>query len=133
MRRAEIPIESGAEVEAFLRAHESGSTALAVLERADHSLALLKIEAGYATLLSFLSASESGPSRVQETFIGTVYDATITQVHAIKNVGDTSVRQPERAEIAGSRLAGTINLTYYSQDEQAELMEALRGIVARSS
>jgi hypothetical protein len=132
VRRAEIPVESAAEVEEFLRGQESGSNVLAVLERSNLPVALLKIHAGYATLFSFLP-SEGGPSRVDETFIGQIYDATITQVHAIENLGDASVLKPERAEIAGSRLAGTINLTSYSSDERAELMDALRGIVARSS
>jgi hypothetical protein len=130
VRRAEIPVESAAEVEAFLRGQESGSTMLAVLERPNLPVALLKIHAGYATLFSFLP-SEGGPSRIHETFIGQIYDAAVTQVHAIENLGDASVLKPERAEIAGSRLAGTIDLTYYSADERAELMDALRGIVAR--
>ena len=132
MRRAEIPVESAAEVTEFLRGQESGSNTLAVLERSNLPVALLKIHGGYATLFSFLP-SEGGPSRVHETFIGKIYDATITQVHAIENVGDASVLKPERAEIAGSRLAGTINLTNYSADERTELMDALREIVARSS
>jgi hypothetical protein len=130
MGRAEIPVESAAEVEEFLRGQESGSNVLAVLERSDLPVALLKIHAGYATLFSFF-ASEGGPSRLVETFIGQIYDATVTQVHAIENVGDASVLKPERAEIAGSRLAGTIDLTYYSADERAELMDALREVVAR--
>ena len=130
MRRAEIPVESAAEVEEFLRGQETGSNTLAVLERPDLPVALLKLHAGDATLFSFL-ASEGGPTRVQETFIGKIYDATITQVHAIENLGDAAALKPERAEIAGSRLAGTINLTDYSADERAELMDALREIVAR--
>jgi hypothetical protein len=130
VRRAEIPVESGAEVEEFLQGQESGSTMLAVLERPNLPVALLKIHAGYATLFSFLP-SEGGASRIHETFIGKVYDATITQVHAIENLGDASVLKPERAEIAGSRLAGTIDLTNYSADERAELMDALREVVAR--
>ena len=132
VRRAAIPIESAAEVEEFLRRQESGSDTLAVLERPDQPAALLKIHAGDATVFSFLPG-EGGPSRLQETFIGKLYDATITQVHAIENLGDAAALKPERAEIVGSRLAGTINLTYYSVDEQAALMDALRGIVARSS
>jgi hypothetical protein len=47
---------------------------LAVLERPSLPVALLKIHAGYATLFSFF-ASEGGPSRIHETFIGKVYDA----------------------------------------------------------
>jgi hypothetical protein len=38
---------------------------------------------------------------------------------------------PERVEIVGSRLGGTINLTYYSAEEKSALMDALREIVPR--
>jgi hypothetical protein len=130
LKAAEIPVESAAEVEQFLRGRKPGSTVLAVLERPNLPVALLEIHAGYATLFSFF-ASEDGPSRIHETFIGKVYDATVTQIHAIENLGDGSVLKPERAEIAGSRLAGTINLTYYTADERAELMDALREVLAR--
>ena len=130
MRRAAIPVENASEVEEFLRGQETGLNTLAVLERPDLPVALLKIHAGEATLFSFLP-SRSGPSLVHETFIGKTYDATITQVHAIKNIGEASALKPERTEIAGSRLAGMINLTHYSTDERAELMEALREIVPR--
>jgi hypothetical protein len=43
--------------------------------------------------------------------MGGVYDAVITQVHAIENAADASAVKPERVEIEGSRLAGTIDLT----------------------
>ena len=130
MTRAGIPVESAAEVEEFLRGQETGSNTLAVLERSNLPVALLKIQTGDATLFSFLPG-EGEPTRFRETFIGKVYDATITQVHAIESLGDAAALKPERAEIVGSRLAGTINLTYYSPDERAELMDALREIVAR--
>jgi hypothetical protein len=129
VRRAGIPVESAAEVEQFLRGQESGSSTLALLERPDQPVALLKIHTGYATLFSFLT-NQDGPSRVHETFIGKLYDATITQVHAVENLGDRAAVKPERVEIVGSRLDGLINLTYYSVEERADLMEALRGIVA---
>lgn len=130
LRLAAIPVEKVSEVEEFLRREETGSNALAVLERPDLPVALLKIHAGEATLFSFLPSQE-GRSLVHETFIGKIYDATITQVHAIENRGEASALKPERAEIAGSRLAGTINLTYYSAEERAALMDALREIVPR--
>jgi hypothetical protein len=136
MRRAAIPVENASEVEEFLRGQETGLNTLAVLERPDLPVALLKIHAGEATLFSFLP-SRGGQGLVHETFIGKTYDATITQVHAIKSIGEASALneasalKPERAEIAGSRLAGMINLTHYSADERAELMQALREIVAR--
>jgi hypothetical protein len=130
LARAEIPVESAAEVEAFLRGQETGSNTLAVLERPNLPVALLKIHSGDATLFSFLPG-EGGGTQLQETFIGKLYDATITQVHAIENLGDAAALKPERAEIVGSRLTGTINLTYYSADERAGLLDALREIVAR--
>ncbi len=130
VRRAAIPVESAAEVEEFLREQETGSNTLAVLERPDQPVALLKIHAGEATLFSF-RPSQGGRSLVHETFIGKIYDATITQVHAIENVGDASALKPESVEIAGSRLDGLINLTYYTAEERAALMDALREVVPR--
>jgi hypothetical protein len=50
---------------------------------------------------------------MHETYIGKMYDATITQVHAVENLADASAPKPERVEIAGSRLGGMINLTHY--------------------
>ena len=93
-------------------------------------VALLQIHAGEATLFSFFP-SEAGRSLVHESYIGKTYDATITQVHAIENLGDAAALKPERAEIVGSRLAGTINLTSYSAEEREALMDALREILAR--
>jgi hypothetical protein len=130
LRIAAIPVENVSEVEAFLRRQETGSNTLGVLERPDLPVALLQIHAGEATLFSFLP-SEGGRSLVHETFIGKIYDATITQVHAIENLGDAAALKPERAEIAGSRLAGTINLTSYSAEERAALMDALRELIPR--
>jgi len=129
LRLAEIPVESVSEVEAFLRRQESDSNTLAVLERPDLPVALLQVHAGEATLFSFLP-NEDGRSLVHESFIGKTYDATITQVHAIENLGDAAAR-PERAEVVGSRLAGTIDLTSYSAEERAALMDALREVIAR--
>lgn len=130
MRLAAIPGENVAEVEEFLRRQESGSDALAVLERPDEPVALLKIDGGEATLFSFLPKRD-GRGLVHETYIGKVYDATITQVHAVENLVDAAAPKPERVEIVGSRLGGSINLTHYSAEEQSALMEALREIVAR--
>jgi hypothetical protein len=99
---------------------------LAVLERPDHSVALLKVtRAGEATLFSV----SLGQERVPEMYIGRVYDAVITQVHAIENAADASQAKPEKVEIEGSRLAGTIDLTY-TADERSSLMDALRKTVA---
>lgn len=131
MRLAAIPRESVSGVEEFLRRQESDSSnTLAVLERPDQPVALLKIHAGEATLFSFLP-SQGGRSLMHETFIGKIYDATITQVHAVENLADASAPKPERVEIAGSRLGGTINLTYYTAEERAALMDALREIIPR--
>jgi len=118
------------EIEEFLRRQETDPNTLAVLERPNQPVALLKIHAGEATLFSFLP-SHGGGSLVHETYIGKAYDATITQVHAIENLADASAPKPERVEIAGSRLAGTINLTDYTAEERAGLMDALREIVPR--
>ena len=130
VRLAAIPDENASDVEEFLHRQEAASDTLAVLERPGQPVALLRIHAGEATLFSFLP-SQHGRSLVHETFIGKIYDATITQVHAVENLANVSASKPERAEIAGSRLGGTINLTSYSAEERAALMEALREIVPR--
>lgn len=130
MRLAAIPRENVSEVEAFLRRQESDSNTLAVLERPDEPVALLRIHAGEATLFSFL-ANRDGRGLVHETYIGKIYDATITQVHAVENLADASAPKPERVDIAGSRLGGIINLTHYTAEERAALMDALREVVAR--
>ena len=112
LRRAQIPRENHSEIEKFLRTQETGSDNLAVLERPDQSIALLKIEGGEATLFSFLPNQSGGRNLVHETYIGKIYDATITQVYAIENLADASALKPERVEIAGSsRLTGMIDLT----------------------
>jgi hypothetical protein len=131
VRLAAIPRENTTEVEAFLRRQETGSNTLAVLERpSNQPVALLKIHAGDATLFSFLPSQE-GRRLIHETFIGKIYDATITQVHAVENLADVSASKPESVEIAGSRLGGTINLTHYSAEQRAELIDALREIIPR--
>ena len=131
VRLAAIPPENVAEVAEFLRRQEAGSDTLAVLERpGNQPVALLKIHAGDATLFSFLPTQE-GRSLIHETFIGKIYDATITQVHAVENLADVSASKPESVEIAGSRLVGTINLTYYSAEQQEALLDALREIIPR--
>jgi hypothetical protein len=130
VRLASIPGENVEEVEEFLRRQESGSDILAVLERPDQPVALLKIHAGEAMLFSFLP-SQGGRVLMHETYIGKMYDATITQVHAVENLADASAPKPERVEIAGSRLGGTINLTHYTAEERAALIDALREVVAR--
>ena len=130
VRLAAIPRENVEEVEEFLRRQESGSDILAVLERPDQPVALLKIQAGEAMLFSFL-AGQGGRTLMHETYIGKMYDATITQVHAVEDLADPSAPRPERVEIAGSRLGGTINLTHYTSEERAALMDGLREVVAR--
>jgi hypothetical protein len=130
LRLAGIPRENVPEVEEFLRRHDSESNTLAVLERPDQPVALLQIRGGEATLFS-LPPSEAGGTLMHETYIGKVYDATITQVHAVENLADGSAPTPERIEIAGSRLGGTINLTHYSEDERTALMDALLEVVHR--
>jgi hypothetical protein len=131
VRLAAIPRENVSGVEEFLRRQESDSSnTLAVLERPNQPVALLKIHAGEATLFSFLP-SQGGRTLVHETYIGRIYDATITQVHAVENLADDSAPKPERVEIAGSRLGGMINLTNYTAEERAALMDALREIVPR--
>lgn len=130
VRLAAIPREHVSDVEEFLHRQQVGSDTVAVLERPGQPVALLRIHAGEATLFSVLPSQE-GRSLVHETFIGKIYDATITQVHAIENLADASASKPERIEIAGSRLGGTINLTPYSVDERAALVDALREITPR--
>jgi hypothetical protein len=130
MRLAAIPRENASEVEEFLRRQESGSNTLAALERPNQPVALLKIDAGEATLFSFLP-NPDGRGLVHETYIGKIYDATITQVHAVENLASASAPKPERVEIVGSRLGGTINLTHYSAEEQSALMAALQEIIPR--
>jgi hypothetical protein len=130
VRLAAIPAEDVSEVEEFLHQHEPGSDALAVLERPNQSVALLRIHAGEATVFSFLP-SQDGRGLVHETFIGKIYDSTITQVHAVENLADVSGSKPERVEIAGSRLDGTIDLTSYTAEERAALMVALQEIIPR--
>lgn len=130
VKLAAIPRENVAEVEEFLRGQAPGSDTLAVLERPNQPVALLKVHAGEATLFSSLP-SQGGRTLVHETYIGKIYDATITQVHAVENLPDASAPKPERVEIAGSRLGGTINLTDYTAEERAALMDALREVVAR--
>ena len=127
VRLAAIPRENVEQVDEFLRRQESGSDILAVLERPNQPVALLKIHSGEATLFSFLP-SQGG---LHETYIGKMYDATITQVHAVENLADAAAPKSERVDIAGSRLEGMINLTHYTAEERAALMDALRGVVAR--
>jgi hypothetical protein len=130
LRLAAIPGENVSEVEEFLRRQESGSNTLAVLERPNQPVALLKIHAGEATVFSFLP-DQGERGLVHETYIGKIYDATITQVHAVENLADVSAPKPERVEIAGSRLGGMINLSNYTADERAALMDALQEIIPR--
>src|SRR4029453_5594327 len=124
---AAIPREDVSEVETFLRRQESGSDTLAALERPDQPVALLRIHAGEATVFSFLP-THGGPTLVHETYIGKIYDATITVVHA---AADASAPKPERVEIIGSRLGGMINLIHYTDDERVALMRALHELVGR--
>jgi len=129
VRLAAIPHENVEEVEEFLRRQESGSVILAVLERQNQPVALLKIHAGEATLFSFLP-SQGGRVLMHETYIGKMYDATITQVHAVESLADASAPRPKRVDIAGSRLGGVIDLTDYTAEELGALMDALREVVA---
>lgn len=130
VRLAAIPREHVEGVEEFLRRQEAGSDTIAVLERPNQPVALLKIHAGEAMLFSFLP-SQGGRTLMHETYIGKMYDATVTQVHAVEDLADASAPKPERVEIAGSRLGGIINLTHYTAEERAALMDALREVVAR--
>jgi hypothetical protein len=130
LRLAAIPPENVSDMEEFLRRQDVESDTLAVLERPTEPVALLRIHAGEATLFSFLP-SRDGRSLVHETYIGKIYDATITLVHALENLADVSASKPERAEIVGSRIDGTINLASYGSDERAALMDALREITPR--
>ena len=128
VRLAAIPSDNVAEVEEFLRAQESESNALAVLERPSEPVALLRIRGGEATLFS-LSTTQSGRTAMREIYIGKIYDAVITQIHAVEDLAEPSAPKPERVEIAGSRLGGVINLTGYTPEERAALMVALHGLV----
>lgn len=126
LRLAQVPRENVLEVEEFLRskANDPADT-LAVLERPDQPVALLKIHHDEATLFSVLPSQH-----VHETYIGKVPEAVVTQVHAI---ADAPALKPERLEIEGSRVAGSINLTGYTAAEGSALMDALREIVAPRS
>jgi hypothetical protein len=130
VRLAAIPAENVSEVEEFLHQQKVGSDTLAVLEPPNQPVALLRIHAGEATVFSFVP-SQGGPNLVHETYIGKIFDATITQVHAVENLADASASKPERVEIAGSRLGGTINLTSYTAEERAALMAALLELIPR--
>ena len=126
LRLAQVPRENIVEVEEFLRTKASDpADVLAVLERPDQPVALLKIHDDEATLFSVLQSQ-----RVHETYIGKVPGAVVTQVHAI---ADAPTLKPERVEIEGSRVAGSINLADYSAEERSALMDALREIVAPRS
>ena len=127
MRLAAIPPEDASDVEKFLRRQESGSDTLAVLDRPDEPIALLRIHAGEATLFTFPQGQRERAA-LHETYIGKIYDAAITQVHAVDDLVDASAPRPARVEIRGSRLAGTINLTAYTAEERAALMERLMGL-----
>ena len=130
MRLAAIPREGAPEVEEFLRRQETGSDTLAVLERPDQPIALLRIHAGEATLFTF-PPNEGGRAALHETYIGKVYDAVITQIHEVDDLVAASAAKPARVEITGSRLDGTINLTAYSAEERAALMDKLQELVPR--
>jgi hypothetical protein len=128
LRLAEIPRENLSEVETFLGTQKTDSAALAVLERPDEPVALLKVDrGGEATLFSVVPA-EHGSRLLHETYIGKVPDATVTQIHAIESLGGASAPQPERVEITGSRLMGQIDLTNYDGEQRATLIDALRMI-----
>jgi hypothetical protein len=127
MRLAQIPRESAVEIEEFLRTQEAGSNTLAVLERPGQPVALLKIEHDEATLFSVLPSQRG--NLVHETYIGKVPDATITQVHAIETLADASALRTESVEIAGSRLAGIISVTNYTDEERTALINVLRRTV----
>jgi hypothetical protein len=131
LRLAAIPRENVSEVEEFLRRQETDPrNTLAVLERPDQPAALLKIHDGEATLFSFFP-SEGERGLLHETYIGKIYDATITQIHPVENLADLSAPTSGRVEIAGSRLAGLIDLTSYTTEERAALMDALQEIIPR--
>jgi len=112
----------------FLQAKAAESNTLAVLQQRpdDQPVALLKIANGEATYFA-VRQSDRG-SLIHETYIGKIPDATVTQVHAIADAQRT-----ERVEIVGSRLAGTIDLEDYTDEERDALMDALREIVAPMS
>ena len=128
VRLAAIPSENVAEVEEFLRRQESESNTLAVLERPDQPVALLRIHAGEATLFSF-TPMQSERTAIHEAYIGKIYDAVITQIHAVEDLAEASAPKPERVEIAGSRIGGTIDLTAYTPEERAALMDELHGLL----
>jgi hypothetical protein len=128
LRLAEIPQENLSEVETFLGTQKTDSAALAVLERPDEPVALLKVDRGGEATLFSVVPGEHGSRLLHETYIGKVRDATVTQVHAIESLTSASALQPERVEIAGSRLMGQIDLTNYRGEERATLIEALRMI-----
>jgi hypothetical protein len=128
IKLAAIPSENVAEVEEFLRKQQSESNTLAVLERPSQPVVLLRIHAGEATLFS-LPPVQRGRIAIHETYIGKIYDAVITQIHAVEELAQASPPKPERVEIAGSRLDGTIDLTAYTPEERAALMDALHGLV----
>lgn len=130
VRLAAIPSDNIAEVEEFLRRQESESNTLAVLERPNQPIALLQIHAGEATLFTF-PPSQGGRAALHETYIGKIYDAAITQIHAVDDLAGASAPNPEQVEITGSRLGGTINLTAYSAEERAVLMRKLQELVGR--
>lgn len=118
LRLAEIPQENLSEVETFLGTQKTDSAALAVLERPDEPVALLKVDRGGEATLFSVVPGEHGSRLLHETYIGKVRDATVTQVHAIESLTSASALQPERVEIAGSRLMGQIDLTNYGGEER---------------
>lgn len=128
LRLAEIPQENLSEVETFLGTQKTDAAALAVLERPDEPVALLKVDRGGEATLFSVVPGEHGSRLLHETYIGKVRDATVTQVHAIESLASASATQPERVEITGSRLMGQIDLTNYDGEERATLIEALRMI-----
>jgi hypothetical protein len=126
LRLAEIPRENLSEVETFLGKQRTESAALAVLERSDEPVALLKVDRGGEATLFSVVPGEHGSRLLHETYIGKVRDATVTQIQAIESLGGASALQPERVEITGSRLMGQIDLTNYDGEERATLINALR-------
>jgi hypothetical protein len=126
LRLAEIPRENLSEVETFLGKQRTDSAALAVLERSDEPVALLKVDRGGEATLFSVVPGEHGSRLLHETYIGKVRDATVTQIQAIESLGGASALQPERVEITGSRLMGQIDLTNYDGEERATLINALR-------
>jgi hypothetical protein len=117
VRLAAIPSDNVTDVERFLRRQESGSNTLALLERPNQPPALLQIHAGEATLFTFPTSQGEGTA-LREMYIGKIYDAAITEIHAVDDLVDASAPKPARVEIRGSRLAGMINLTACTSDER---------------